>query len=420
MRTTVEQNIVLRWVSEADLPALYARARSASASAQPGAETIVDITACPGTDTCKLGIASSRGLAGELRNAPRRASAVELDAAVQRPAHQDQRLLQLVRPAPHRRPRLLRRQPQHRRLPGAALPGRAGRQVGGQRRLLRPADRRGPVEEHPGGGRPPHRALRPRAPGRRNASRRSASASARRRCKQMFDEFTTVPAHGEDASYYSDWGDPREFTTGDMGTGECAGEVVSLIEFDLADAEREVFEAQFLLEEGDIRSRPIARLPRRCCMAAKALVKTQLTDVGDDPTQHRRGVPPPLRRSRTVRQGVRQRQVRALPVPPPRGEGRRAATAESAHQLIEEASLFVEAGHACQLRLAQLKAPAATARRVAAGGSWSRSPDGCPGRGAAEHRSQALRRRRRGGGGRASSFRSFTAGSSAARSPISC
>src|SRR5207248_4585412 len=29
---------------------------------------IVDVTACPGTDTCKLGIASSRGLAGELRH----------------------------------------------------------------------------------------------------------------------------------------------------------------------------------------------------------------------------------------------------------------------------------------------------------------------------------------------------------------
>src|SRR5262249_5443142 len=34
---------------------------------EPGAGTIVDVTACPGTDTCKLGIASSRGLAGELR-----------------------------------------------------------------------------------------------------------------------------------------------------------------------------------------------------------------------------------------------------------------------------------------------------------------------------------------------------------------
>ena len=32
----------------------------------PGASTIVDVNSCPGTDTCKLGIAASRGLAGEL------------------------------------------------------------------------------------------------------------------------------------------------------------------------------------------------------------------------------------------------------------------------------------------------------------------------------------------------------------------
>jgi hypothetical protein len=34
--------------------------------ARPGAGTIADVSSCPGTDTCKLGIASSRGLAGEL------------------------------------------------------------------------------------------------------------------------------------------------------------------------------------------------------------------------------------------------------------------------------------------------------------------------------------------------------------------
>ena len=32
-----------------------------------GAGTIVDVTSCPGTDTCKLGIAASRGLGSELR-----------------------------------------------------------------------------------------------------------------------------------------------------------------------------------------------------------------------------------------------------------------------------------------------------------------------------------------------------------------
>ena len=57
IRTTVEQNLVLRYVSEADLPDLYAALRDIGLH-EPGANTIADITACPGTDTCKLGIAS--------------------------------------------------------------------------------------------------------------------------------------------------------------------------------------------------------------------------------------------------------------------------------------------------------------------------------------------------------------------------
>ncbi|MGA3008377.1 MAG: nitrite/sulfite reductase, partial [Opitutaceae bacterium] len=67
LRTTVEQNFLIRWVSKADLPALFADLDAAEL-AQPGAATIVDVTSCPGTDTCKLGISSSRGLGGELRN----------------------------------------------------------------------------------------------------------------------------------------------------------------------------------------------------------------------------------------------------------------------------------------------------------------------------------------------------------------
>ena len=48
-------------VSEADLPALYDELVRLH-MATPGAGTIADITACPGTDTCKLGISSSRAL----------------------------------------------------------------------------------------------------------------------------------------------------------------------------------------------------------------------------------------------------------------------------------------------------------------------------------------------------------------------
>ena len=37
-----------------------------------------------------------------------------------------------------------------------------------------------------------------------------------------------------------------------MGVGECAGEVVSAVDFDMAAAERELFEAQVAFEGGQI------------------------------------------------------------------------------------------------------------------------------------------------------------------------
>ena len=65
IRATVPQNLLLRWVSNEDLPALYKDLVDLRL-ASPLADSVADITACPGTDSCKLGIASSRGLAGVL------------------------------------------------------------------------------------------------------------------------------------------------------------------------------------------------------------------------------------------------------------------------------------------------------------------------------------------------------------------
>ena len=62
IRTTVEQNFLLRWISKADVAALFADLDAVDLG-QPGATSIVDVVSCPGTDTCGLGITSSKGLA---------------------------------------------------------------------------------------------------------------------------------------------------------------------------------------------------------------------------------------------------------------------------------------------------------------------------------------------------------------------
>ena len=66
LRTTVDQNLMLQWVSNADLPGLYRDLKSIGL-AEAGVGRMKDVVACPGTDSCKLGITSSRGLAAHLQ-----------------------------------------------------------------------------------------------------------------------------------------------------------------------------------------------------------------------------------------------------------------------------------------------------------------------------------------------------------------
>ena len=61
VRTSIGQNLILRDVRVADLPALY-DALDAHGLARAEAQGVRDIVTCPGADTCNLGITSSRGL----------------------------------------------------------------------------------------------------------------------------------------------------------------------------------------------------------------------------------------------------------------------------------------------------------------------------------------------------------------------
>ncbi|HMD57762.1 MAG TPA: nitrite/sulfite reductase [Solirubrobacteraceae bacterium] len=60
-RTTVQQNIVLRWVREEAVYDVW-RALSELGLGEAGSREITDVVSCPGTDSCKLGITSSMGL----------------------------------------------------------------------------------------------------------------------------------------------------------------------------------------------------------------------------------------------------------------------------------------------------------------------------------------------------------------------
>jgi sulfite reductase beta subunit-like hemoprotein len=60
-RTTVQQNLVLRWVRDEAAYEVWERLRELDLG-DSGAHQITDVVSCPGTDSCKLGITSSMGL----------------------------------------------------------------------------------------------------------------------------------------------------------------------------------------------------------------------------------------------------------------------------------------------------------------------------------------------------------------------
>jgi sulfite reductase (ferredoxin) len=65
-RTTVHQNLLLRWVPEGAAYEVWTRL-SELGLGDAGADEIDDVVSCPGTDSCKLGITSSMGLNAAIR-----------------------------------------------------------------------------------------------------------------------------------------------------------------------------------------------------------------------------------------------------------------------------------------------------------------------------------------------------------------
>jgi sulfite reductase (ferredoxin) len=344
VRTTVEQNFVIRWVSQKDLPELY-EALSAAHLADPGAGTIVDVVTCPGTDTCKLGISSSRGLAAELRKRLAERN-FQSDEAVE---SLHVKISGCFNSCGQHHVGDLGFYGVSRKVGGYAVPhfqvvlGGEWENNAGSYGL--------PVVAIPSKNIPK---VVTRLTGRYVEGRNKGESFrdfikriGKVELKNMLDDLVRPPAG--DRTFFSDWGDPREYTLDDMGTGECAGEVVATVEFDLGAAEREVFEAQLAFENGQIE---LAGKTAYGAMlhGAKALVKLVDPAVAEDADQ--------------IVSEFRQYYFDTQKFWDPFAGGKFAQylfdahqkagnpyTSDSSRYLIDEAQLFIDAAHSCYNKL---------------------------------------------------------------------
>ncbi len=344
MRTTVEQNILFRWVSEADLPDFYQAIKAIGLGAADAA-TIVDVTACPGTDTCKLGIASSRGLARELRYRLGEKS-LELDEAVKNLRIKvsgcfnscgQHHIADIGFYGINRNVKGFQ-VPHFQMILGGKFHDNAGEYgvpIGAVPSKRVPEAVSSITDFY----------VRKREKDERFQD--FVGRIGKKAVKDLLEDLTKIPAHEVDRSYYSDWGDPREFTLADMGIGECAGEVVSQAEFTLAASERELFEAQLLLDAGRPQE-AVKAAYLSMVRAAQGLVKDQNPSISEDENQiigefTKRFYDTQLFWDKYAGGKFAEYLFKAKEFI---SEGK-PADADRAVQLLQEAQLFIDAAHDC-------------------------------------------------------------------------
>jgi sulfite reductase (ferredoxin) len=346
IRTTVEQNIVLRWVSQGDLSEVW-QALHAAGLADPGAETILDVVTCPGTDTCKLGISSSRGLAAELRKRLAEKN-FQFDEAVQ---NLHIKISGCFNSCGQHHVADLGFYGVSRKMSGYAVP-HFQVVLGGE--WSHNAESYGmPVMAIPSKHIPEvvTRLVDRYAAGHNNGEKFKdyIKRIGKAELKTLLEDLARAPADPADRSIFTDWGDPREYSLEDLGVGECAGEVISAVDFDLAGAEREVFEAQVAWDNG--QPEQAGKLAYQAMLdAARGLVKLEDPNISQDAAQ--------------IVGEFRTRFYDTQKFFDPFAGGKFAQylfaaqqrnhqphTADSARYLIDEAHLFVEAAHSCYQRL---------------------------------------------------------------------
>ncbi len=340
LRTTVEQNFLMRWVRRSDLWELYQALDEAGLS-EPGAETLLDITACPGADTCMLGITSSKNLALRLRemlasNGPEPLPEEYHDLSIKVSGcpnscgqhhvanigffGSSQRVGSNVVPNYH-----------------LFLGGQKSENANsfGLATLKVPAKNIPATVEHLVG-----RYRDERSDG--ESFNEWAERMGKKDIRDGLAHLREVPDISENPDFYVDWGEEAPFTLG-AGTGECAGQLVPEVELKLGEAERELFEANLQYEQGNY-----TEAARRACQAmttaARGLLITEgVGETGVEATQE-------AFRTRFVEAGrvfagSANYFVQAEPVE------REITDKDDAYQLVDKASLFVDE---CQMAYSRM------------------------------------------------------------------
>lgn len=275
LRTSIEQNMHLRYVHHEDLPALYQALKKID-MARADAGTIYDVTACPGTDTCRLGVAASRPLATVLEERLKAENGVVSQLADQ--------LLIKISGCPNSCG-------QHHigniGFSGAALPQDKhvapafqlylGGEVKADSTSIGQIVMKIPSKNVPEAT---IRILKHYAENRQGDEALSAffTRIGRKAVQELLADLAHVPEYDQNPDFYVDWGDKEEFGLQQGVIGECAGSPVADVAPELIEAEAPLEQARAFKTHGENEA-VIAKSFEAMAKAADAMLYSKMVQT---------------------------------------------------------------------------------------------------------------------------------------------
>jgi len=275
LRTTINQNIVIRWVPEDQIESLYENLAVHGLS-DPGAELVEDIIACPGTDTCGLGITASKGMARAL---------AEVFPAGRVP--EDLKDVSVKISGCHNSCA------QH-HISTIGLHG-VGKRIGEHTLPMYELHLGGHVNGTAKVGQMtvklPAKAVSAAITHLIDVYRRDRKAGesmqafigrvGKNALKDELIPYTIVPSYDDDPTFYYDWEGEAPFILEDLGPGECAGGALEMIENGILEADQELYQGKLLIDKHQY-SVSVNKSYRAVLAAAKALLVTEGLEPSTD------------------------------------------------------------------------------------------------------------------------------------------
>jgi sulfite reductase (ferredoxin) len=275
LRTTINQNMVIRWIQEGQVSELY-RDLASQGLSDPGAELVEDIIACPGTDTCGLGITSSKGLARALAEVfPAGRVPEDLkDVSVKiSGCHNSCAQHHIATIGLHGVGKRFGEHtaPMYELHLGGKVNGTAKI---GQMTVKLPAKAVSAAITH---------VIDVYRRDRRTGEGLPAFIDrvGKNALKDELIPYTLVPAFSDDPTFYYDWEAEEEFVLEDLGPGECAGGALEMIENGILEADQELYQAKLLIDNHQYAV-SVNKSYRAVLAAAKALLVTEGLEPSTD------------------------------------------------------------------------------------------------------------------------------------------